>query len=298
MRRIRVLFNPRSGVFTSIGETLKEMEAQWGGPDVELCFQLSRDPADGKAKTRRAIADGVETIVVVGGDGMVNSIGSELVGTEVVLGVIPTGSGNGFARHFNIPLTVSRAIAALSTAEPVRIDVGLANDIPFLVTCSLAWDAAIVRSFEKSPVRGVLPYVLAGAYELINYVPQPIEMELDNGQVHRFQDPLVCTVANLTQFGGGARIAPSARPDDGYLELVVACRRDAVRLVADFVRFFDGSLDQVEEVTTLRFSDLTARRSSPAQMQVDGELVDAPAEVRIRVLPKALSVLVPTGKTR
>lgn len=293
-----MLINPRSGMSSSLWEVEEEMEARWGGAGMDLSYQISRSPEDGKAKTRRAIADGADTVVVVGGDGMVNSIGSALIGTDVALGVIPTGSGNGFARHFNVPLSAPRAIAALATARRMRIDVGIANDRPFLVTCSLAWDATIVRSFEKSPVRGILPYILAGAYELINYTPQAMEVSMGDGRALRFADPLVFTVANLTQFGGGARIAPTAQPDDGHLELVVACRKDAMRLVADFVRLFDGTLDEVDQVTTLRFAEMTVRRDSPAPMQVDGELVDAPAEVRFRVMPKALTVLVPEAAAR
>lgn len=274
------------------------MESAWQDQAADLTYQISHSPEDGKAKTRQAIEDGVDTVIVVGGDGMVNSIGSALIGTGVALGVIPTGSGNGFARHFNIPLATPRAIEALVSAKRRQIDVGVANDRPFFVTCSLAWDATIVRSFERSPVRGILPYVLAGAYELINYTPQPIEVEMGDGRRRSFEDPLVCTVANLTQFGGGVRIAPTAEPDDGYLELVVACRKDAVRLVADFVRLFDGTLDEVDQVTTLRFAEMTVRRPAPAPMQVDGELVDAPADVRFRVMPKALTVLVPEPGAR
>ncbi len=151
----------------------------------------------------------------------------------------------------------------------------------------------MVRSFEKSPVRGILPYVLAGAYELITYTPQTFEVRLDGGRHEVFKNPLVFTVANLTQFGGGARIAPNAEPDDGTLELVVVCRKDAVSLIGDFVKLFDGTLDEVDKVTTLRFAELDVKRETEAPMQVDGELIDAPADVSVRVLPKALTVLVP-----
>lgn len=293
LRRVRVLINPRSGVFSSWGDVLRALEEFWDHPGIDLSYQFSKSAEDGKAKTRRAIEDGVDTVLVVGGDGMVNSIGSELIHTGVALGVIPTGSGNGFARHFNIPLIPEKAAQALAQAERRQIDVGTAGGKPFFVTCSLAWDAAIVRSFEKSPVRGILPYVLAGAYELITYTPQTFEVRLDGDRREVFENPLVFTVANLTQFGGGARIAPNAEPDDGTLELVVACRKDAVSLIGDFAKLFDGNLEEVDKVTTLRFSQLDVMRESDAPMQVDGELVDAPADVSVRVLPRALTVLVP-----
>ena len=105
--------------------------------------------------------------------------------------------------------------------------------------------------------------------------------------------PMVFTVANLTQFGGGAIIAPSARHDDGLLELVVALRQDVPALLANLARLFDRSLDRVPEVLTRRFHTLIVRRKRPTAIQLDGELVPAGEEVHVSVRPAALSVLVP-----
>lgn len=294
LRKVRVLINPRSGVYRSFADIQDEIERCWDQPGLDISYQFSRSEQDGRAKTRRAVEEGVETVLAVGGDGMVNCVGSQLVGTEVALGVIPTGSGNGFARHFNIPLIPQKAVQALAHAGRQRIDVGTANQRPFFVTCSMAWDAAIVRSFEKFPVRGIVPYLLAGAYELINYVPQPISVTVDGDRRFTFEDPLVFTVANLTEFGGGARIAPMACPDDGVLELVVVARKNAVSVVADFVRLLDGRLQQIDKVTSLRFSRLEAKRSRPAPIQLDGEFVDGGEQVTIEVRPRALTVLTPS----
>lgn len=293
VRKVRVLMNPKSGIFSTFGGIQSALERFWDHADVDLSYQFSKSAEDGKAKTRRAIDDGVDTILVAGGDGMINSIGSVLIGSDVALGVIPTGSGNGFARHFNIPLIPEKAAQALANARRQRIDVGTANGRPFFVTCSLAWDAALVRTFDKSPVRGILPYVLAGAYELIAYKPQPFEVKIDGNGAKWFDDPLVFTLANLTQFGGGARIAPNACPDDGALELVVLERKDAPFLLGDLHRLFDGTVDQVSRVHSIRFSELDVHREKPAPVQVDGELMPATDDVSVRVLEKALTVLVP-----
>jgi diacylglycerol kinase (ATP) len=293
LRRVRVLINPHSGLSRSFGELQEVFERYWGNPEIDLSYQFSRSAEDGQGKARRAIDDGVDTILVAGGDGMVNSIGSVLVDTSVALGVIPTGSGNGFARHFNIPLIPQKAVQALAYSKRQRIDVGLANGQPFFVTCSMAWDAAIVRTFEKSPIRGMLPYVLAGAVELIAYEPQPFDVILDNTEHLHCDDPLVFTVANLTEFGGGARIAPNACPDDGFLELVVFARKDVPWLLSDLPKLFDGRVDQLDRVVSRRFSSLRVSRRTAAAIQVDGELVEAQADVAIEVKPRALTVLVP-----
>jgi len=285
--------NPRSGLYSSFSEIQEVFEQYWDHPGNDLTFQFSKSFEDGLAKTQRAVDEGVDTILVVGGDGMVNSVGSVLVGTDVVLGVVPTGSGNGFARHFNIPLIPQKAVQALVYAERQKIDVGQANGRSFFVTCSMAWDAALVRTFEKSPVRGVLPYVFAGAYELIAYEPQSFKVRLDEGHPIAFEKPLVFTVANLTQFGGGARIAPNACPNDGYLELVVLEQKDAPWLVGGLPKLFDGRVDQLDRVTSKRFSTLHVHREKAAVIQVDGELIESQADVTITVMPRSLTVLVP-----
>ncbi len=293
IRRVRVFINPHSGLWWSSRSLQEKLERHWDVEGMDLAYQYSRSPGDGRAKALRAVEDGVDTVLVVGGDGMVNTIGSALIRTGVALGVIPAGSGNGFARHFDVPLNAEGAVTALLDGRRVCIDVGTANGRPFFVTCSLAWDAALVRTFEKSPIRGILPYVFAAAYEFLEYETQPFKVVLDGTEEISFTNPLLFTVANLTQFGGGARIAPQARHDDGFLELVQIARRDAPAVLAQLPRLFQGTLDQLSQVVTHRFRSLTVHRGEAGPMQLDGELVEAPADVTVKVLPEALTVLVP-----
>lgn len=293
MRRVLVLVNPKSGLGRSMNRLVGAAEAGWQGEDIDLYYQMSNSVADGQAKVRRALASGVDTILVAGGDGMVNTIGAELIGSEVAFGVLPTGSGNGFARHFDIPLQPARAAAALRSAVPQWIDVGEANGRPFFVTCGMAADASLMRHFEKSPVRGIAPYVFAAAYEIFEYTPQSFVVSLDGGPEESFDDVLVFTVANLTQFGGGALIAPQACADDGLLELVVVRRQDAAGLAKAIPSLFNGTLDRAPGVTMRRFQTLDVVRPKPGVIQVDGEVLDAPARIEVRVRRRALRVLVP-----
>ncbi|MBL7016489.1 MAG: hypothetical protein ISR84_02910 [Kiritimatiellales bacterium] len=291
--KVRVLINPNSGIgssFTRIRDALLE---HWDLPGTELTFQFSKSKEDSKDKVSRAIDDGVGTLLVAGGDGMINTIGSLLIGTDVAIGVIPTGSGNGFARHFDIPLDPTKAVAALANAHIEAIDVGFANETPFFVTCSLAWDAALVKAFEKSPVRGVLPYIFAGVYEFFEYQVQPFTFIIDEEEEVFVEDPQLCTIANLTQYGGGAQIAPEAQSDDGQLQLVTVRRRDFAKVLPMIGKLFGGTIGRIREIETHSFHALTVRREKEGPMQFDGELVTAPAEVKFRVEPRALNVLVP-----
>lgn len=293
LRKVRVLVNPKSGIGSSFDSFWGLVEKHFGDSRTDVAYQFSNDIDDGRRKAEHAVREGVDLLVIAGGDGMVNSIGGELVGTSTTLGVIPTGSGNGFARHFGIPLDVAGAVQALAHARRRAIDVGTANGRPFFVTCSLAWDAAIAQRFEAFPFRGVAPYVFAAAAELITYEDQPIHAAIDGGPSQSFPNPILFTVANLTQYGGGAQIAPKARPDDGLMELVVVLRPDLPMVLMNIGRLFNGTIDQLPQIATRRFRQMDLHRSKATPIQMDGELVDAGRDIKIRLLPKALSVLVP-----
>jgi diacylglycerol kinase (ATP) len=288
-----VLVNPRSGLRWSFDRMRVAMDTYWERPGTEVVYQFCQNPGDGVEKARRAVAAGADTILVAGGDGTVNSIGRALIGTPVALGIIPVGSGNGFARHFAIPLDPARAVEALSQGRVQCVDVGVVGQHPFLVTCSMAWEAAVARTFAAMPVRGILPYVFAGMQELFDYAPQDLTIELDGGRELTFREPMIFTVANLSQYGGGARIAPDASSDDGMLELVVALRQDIAVLIANIGRLFDGTLASMPEVATHRFRTLVVKRSHASPIQVDGELVDAERTVTVGLHASTLNVLVP-----
>ena len=293
MRKVRVLINPRSGLPRSFAALRQALDRCWDVDDTDLTYQFTQSKEDGAAKAERAVADGVDTILVAGGDGTVSTIGRVLVDTTVALGVIPSGSGNGFARHFAIPLSVDSAVEALATATVRRIDVGVVNGIPFFVTCSMAWDAAFVRTFEKSPMRGILPYVFAGVQEFFDYERQDMRVCFDDDETIALKNPMIMTVANLTQFGGGAMIAPHAEDNDGRLEFIGALQKDFPLLLANIVRLFDGSAKRIPRLITRSAAKMVIERQKAAPVQIDGELVDAPARIEIDVKPFALRVLVP-----
>ncbi|MBD3165165.1 YegS/Rv2252/BmrU family lipid kinase [bacterium] len=294
-KRVRVLFNPKSGSSTQIGNVWRAIRDTWDTDGLDLGYYESKSPEDGKRKVGSALRDGVDTFIVVGGDGMVNSIGSALIDTDAALAVIPTGSGNGFARHFGIPLRPAEASKVLRQGQRQRIDVGFANGKPFFVTCGLAWDADLVKGFEASPVRGIMPYVFAGIQHLFTYEPQHFTLDMD-GRTVELEKPLVLTVANLTQYGGGAKIAPDAQPDDGTLTMVAALQKDAFALALQVHRLFDGTLQKSPEIKSWTFQKCLVKRERDDQIDLDGELVEAGAkDVNIEVKPASLSVIIPAA---
>jgi YegS/Rv2252/BmrU family lipid kinase len=291
MKQVLVLINARSGVGGPY-RYISAIEKVWDTPEHDVSFQFSQSAEDGAAKVRRAMDRGTDTVLVVGGDGMVNTIGAELVHTDVRLGVVPAGSGNGFARHFGIPLHPAEAAKALLEGRTKAIDVGRVNERFFFVTCSMAWDGALVETFEKYPFRGIVPYVLAGAQQLLEYKAQPFHVETDTEQLE-FSHPLIFTVANLSQFGSDVLVAPDARADSGDLELVAIEKKDMPLVLSQIHRFIEKTFHQHPLVTNRHFKRMDVVRENASPVQVDGELMKADKDVHIEVLPSALNVIVP-----
>ena len=292
-KRVWILVNPKSGLRWSFDKMRKAVDRVWESAGHEVCYQFCQSVDDGIAKARQAVERRVDIMLVAGGDGTVNTIARTLIGTDVTLGIVPVGSGNGFARHFEIPLVPEEAVAVLATATVKAIDVGVVAGRPFMVTCSMAWEAAMAKNFARSPIRGVLPYVFAGVQEFFEYTPQNFSVTLDGGRELHFRKPMLFTIANLSQWGGGAKIAPAARADDGHLELVVALRQDIATLIANVARLFDGSLAKLPQVKTYRFRTLVGRREQAGPIQVDGEPLEAPPRIEVSVHSSKLKVLVP-----
>ncbi|MBT8042788.1 MAG: hypothetical protein KJN98_06425 [Pontiella sp.] len=291
MKQVLVLINPKSGTGGPY-RYITAIEKIWDTPAHDVSFQFSQSAEDGADKVRRAIERGTDTVLVVGGDGMVNTIGSVLGNTDVRLGVIPAGSGNGFARHFKTPLHPEPAAQALLDGYTAPIDVGRVNGRLFFVTCSMAWDGALVETFEKYPFRGLVPYVLAGAQQLLEYRAQPFHTEID-GETLDFKHPLIFTVANLSQFGSDFLVAPDARADSGDLELVAIEKKNMPLVLSQVHRFIEKTFHQHPLVTNRHFKHMVVHRENESPIQIDGELLHTDKDVQIDVLPSALKVIIP-----
>lgn len=298
-RKVRVFYNRRSGPGLSRFDRVeKAVSASWAGvaDDIAWYFPSSRDSS--RAMVAEALRDGADLILVCGGDGTVSSIGVELIGTGVPMGVLPLGSGNGLARHFGQSMDPAVSAEQLARGVVRDLDVGRVNGRPFLVSASFAWDAALVEAYEKLPLRGVASYVLAGAASLVEYVPQPVTLVIDGSERVEIPDPLLCTVGNLSGWGGGALIDSGADADDGRLELVAGRKRDAAHMLADLPEVFSGGSRNLPRVVYRKFSSLDILRAKEAPVQLDGEIADCGRDLGITVESRRMLVLAPAPEER
>jgi diacylglycerol kinase (ATP) len=254
---------------------------------------LTNAPGHGRELARQALADGCSPIVAWGGDGTVNEVASQLAGSGTPLGIVRAGSGNGLARELGIPAAPDRAVdVALGSRQRV-VDVGEIDGQPFLNVAGVGFDAAMALEFNRlgGEWRGPLRYgwqVLRAGFTCTatHYV-------IDAGGRRVEADALLVAIANLAQYGSNTVIAPSARPDDGLLNVVIIEDRGVLGRLGLAPRLFDRTIHKAPGVTIVTAAAVTVRAAAPMVFHVDGEPHQGPATLEARIHPGSLIVKVP-----
>jgi diacylglycerol kinase (ATP) len=243
----------------------------------------------------RAESEGFDVVYAVGGDGTVHETAKRLVGRAPALGILPTGSGNGFARHIGLPVEPAAALRACGGGRVVSVDSAEVNGERFIGVMGIGFDAVVADRFAASTVRGLETYVREGLAAFANFQAEEYEI-VANGETIR-RKAFVVAVANSGQYGNNARVAPLASLRDGLLDVVIVSDASLVGTVMLLARLFSGTFNRSQSVTTIQTSEVTIRRANAGAAQLDGEPVTLPAELTVRVNPKSLKLLVPDSAT-
>jgi YegS/Rv2252/BmrU family lipid kinase len=286
---LALLVNPAS----AHGRTLKllpRVEQALDARRIVFRVERTRGLEDGARRALAAVEAG-EVPVVMSGDGLVGAVGGAMAGAETPLGIVPGGRGNDLARVLGIPEDPEGAVEVLAAGHARRIDVGEANGRRFLGIVSVGFDSEANRvANETQFLRGNLVYAYAALRTLLSWKPGRFTVRAGEERV-RFTGYSV-SVGNSRAFGGGMFIAPEAELDDGEFDVVTVGEVGKLRFVGNLPKVFKGTHVEEDEVSVFRASHLELSASRPFPVYADGEhLTDLP--VSLRVLPSALSVLVP-----
>jgi len=248
---------------------------------------------------------GFDAVVAVGGDGTVNEVarglvkgnglqvtgyGAQVTGHKTALGIIPMGSGNGFARHLNIPIRPNKAIEMINRSEPISVDYGLANGRLFVSTCGTGFDALIADHFAGSNKRGFATYLQNILHDVFNYTPQTYHIVGDGLDVtHK---AFLITFANANQWGYEALIAPKASVQDGKMDIMLMSSHAILGSASLALRLFAGSIDDSHFMNTLRAREVTLERETAAPFHIDGDPVEMEKDIHIKIVPDGMRVLV------
>lgn len=232
---------------------------------------------------------GIDIVVAVGGDGTVNEVGRALVHSNTALGIIPTGSGNGLARHLLIPMKIKGAIQVLNDCEITDLDYGIINDHPFFCTCGVGFDAFISEKFAEAGKRGPITYLENILKEGLKYEPETYEIEAENGTIKKKAFLISC--ANASQYGNNAYIAPQASMSDGMIDVIIMEPFDALEASQISIEMFNKTLDKNNKIKTFRSKEIKIYRKAPGVIHYDGDPIETGKEIVVTLKEKGIKIL-------
>jgi len=291
--KARFIFNPASGS-NRRSPRLRDRSLEFiARHDWDATVVSTEYPRHATELARRAIDDGCELVVAIGGDGTMNEVATALVGTPVVFGLIPCGSGNGLGRHLGIPDPGHGAYRTLLEGRPLAIDTGVINTDPFFCAAGVGFEALIASRFSTLTNRGFAGYVRTAAQAWRSYRAEVYRIH--HQDVSITVEAFTVAFANSAQYGNNAYIAPGASVRDGLIDLTAIPRVGFFNALPLLWRLFHGSLDRVPSVTRLRGGPFVIERAKPGWVHTDGEPRAEASRLEVSVRPKSLLVRVPAG---
>ncbi len=287
-REIALLTNPTAGR----GRGARHREAALGRfRDAGLSVRdlAGRDADEALDLARAAVADGVEALVVCGGDGMAHLGVQALAGTGTPLGLVPAGTGNDVARYLDLPRADPLAAADRVIAGRTRtIDLARSGSKWFVTVLAAGFDAIVnERANAMTWPRGQMRYNLATLAELRVFEPLPYTIEVDGQRIRT--DAMLVAVGNGPSFGGGLRITEGALLDDGMLDVVIIKPLSKAGLVRAYPRLFRGTHTRLPQYEHHRARTVTV--AAPGIVSyADGERF-GPLPLTVEAVPRALTVL-------
>jgi len=239
----------------------------------------------------QAVSNGYETVIACGGDGTVNEVAKSLVHTNVNFGIIPNGSGNGFAMHIGMGRNTQKAILKLNESRPIKIDTCTVNGDFFLNLAGVGFDALIAYKVENGRKRGLQMYVNTISKEMLKFKAENFTVKTDSGIIEGAYT--LVAVANSAMYGYNFTIAPQANLTDGLLDIVFIKDASLARTFLNSWRMLNNSLEKSKLVNIVRSKEVVVSLEKPYYYHVDGESYQFETELHFKVVPLSLNMLFP-----
>ena len=293
--KVVAIINPISGAGADArvaGQRRALIEEAFDRRRLHGAIHFTERAGHARQLARAAVHDHADLVIVWGGDGTVNEVGTGLMGTGTALGLIPAGSGNGLAAALSCSHDSSIAIDRAFDGQARDIDAGMLGTRPFFNIAGIGIDARIAARFNtrERGARGRWPYVLIGIREGCRYISCDYELELD-GVVWPVR-ALLIAFANGGEYGNGIKLCAHAELDDGLLDATVVEERSVLARFWHARHLAKGTPHRAPRVTARQIRRAVVRTSGPIEYHVDGEPGVADDVIEIGIRPRALRVKV------
>ncbi len=289
-KRILFIVNPKAG--TNVQKHIREsIDYHLNHKKFEYGIWLTEEEGHASELTHKALEEGYEIVVAVGGDGSINEVASALVGSDAVLGIIPAGSGNGLAMHLGYGRDIDEAIKKLNTATVETIDCGTLNGRPFFNIAGVGFDGLVSNLMKGSPWRGFLPYFLKTVEAGLSYTPRECRIEMDD-KVLDF-NCFAISIANGPMYGYNFQIAPDAKLDDGLFEVVILKAAPRWQYFTAAPLMLNSKIYEAEFVEHFAAKSVKITAEGENHVHLDGEGLIIEGALVFEMKHAALKVLVP-----
>lgn len=290
-KKIIFIVNPKSG--TSGKERILELIDQQLDRDLfEWEIRTTQRAGHAAEIAKYAANQAIDIVCAIGGDGTVNETARAIVHTNTALAIIPSGSGNGLARHLHIPMDARGAIGILNECNIHPMDYGLINTHPFFCTCGMGFDAFISMKFAEAGRRGPLTYIENVLANGLIYDPDTYDIYIDDQQVSEYKAYCIAC-ANASQYGNNAYIAPVASVRDGLMDVTIIQPFTVIDAPQIAIQLFNGKLPNNSRVKTFQCKKLHIHRSRPAAIHYDGDPVNTGTDIDVQIVHDGLLCISP-----
>lgn len=260
--------------------------------NIEYHIELTKKPKEAISIAEESI-DKYDIVVAVGGDGTVNEVAKGLINKgRGTLGIIPGGTGNDMAKSLGIHINPARALEVLCKKVKRDIDIGNVNGFNFLNIASVGFDAEVVINNIKikKKIKSSFSYAISVVYTLFNFKKKKIEIEIDGKKIE--EKIILLAVGNGKYYGGGMKILPMAKIDDGYFNICIVSRVSKLKLLYLFPTIFKGNHIKYDKyVKIYKAKTIKVNAEEEVYLNIDGEIVSKTKEILFSMEEKKLNVI-------
>ena len=291
-KKIRFIINPKSGVKKkdSIPGLIHNLIDK---NQFEVEIVVTEAPKQGTLLSREAAQKNYFLVVSVGGDGSANEVATGLDNSNTALGIIPAGSGNGMARHLKIPMNTEKALLVINSGKIEKIDTIRVNEEYCLGTIGVGFDAYVAHLFADSKKRGFSTYAKLVLKEFYKYKPVNYEIIVDDHSSSHSCFLLTC--ANSSQWGNDAVIAPFADVMDGLIDVSILKKLPLAFVPYLIYRLMHKTIHHSKYFSMMKGKNIVLKNNGILKAHIDGEPITFNNDLHIRIIPRSLSVLVPSN---
>lgn len=288
-QKIRFIINPISGK-SHRNDLPAQIERVLNTARFEYDIKVSEYAGHSRVLAQEAVNDHYDIVAAVGGDGTINEVGVELIGTDIVLAIIPCGSGNGLSRCLNIPLDPVKALELINRNAVCLIDTVRVNDMPFISIAGTGYDAQVADDYARDTRHGFNTYMLYIIKNYFNLGEKQYTLQLSD---HSFTTKaFFISFANSNQMGYDFPISPNASLWDGKVDLCIVRKPNPLELPIVGSFFLSSRMDKSPKVDIIQVSEATIIRPEAAVVNIDGESRMLEKDLHIKVDPLSLHVIV------